>query len=167
MNLALVSALAPLAEEFLFRKLLLERLLPFGEKGAVMVSALAFGLFHGNLYQFFYAFGVGVILGLAYVRSGRFWFPVLLHMGFNFMGSVAALWVLGSGQPAALLLYLTGLLSLVAAGLAFLLADRACFRFRASVSDVPGGQWRRAFLQSPGTWLFLLGCGTLFALNLL
>ena len=79
----------------------------------------------------------------------------------------AALWVLGSGQPAALLLYLTGLLSLVAAGLAFLLADRACFRFRASVSDVPGGQWRRAFLQSPGTWLFLLGCGTLFALNLL
>ena len=48
--------IAPTAEELLFRKLLTERIVKYGELPAVLASGLFFGLFHGNLNQFSYAF---------------------------------------------------------------------------------------------------------------
>ncbi len=167
MNLLLVSVLAPVVEEFLFRKVILDRLLPFGEKPAVVVSALMFGLFHGNLYQVFYAFLVGMVLGLAYVRSGRLGCSILLHILFNFLGSVLASRVLAAGSVVLLNFYVIFLLSLAAAGLAFLLADRQSFRFRRTGEEQPPAAWRQALVRSPGVWLFVLGCGSLFVWNLL
>ena len=61
LQLLLAGLIAPAAEELLFRRLLLRRLRPYGERFALVASALCFGLFHGNLNQFFYAF----LLGLA------------------------------------------------------------------------------------------------------
>lgn len=75
--------LAPFFEELIFRKLLIDRLLPHGEWGAVLVSALLFGLFHGNFYQFFYAALLGSLLALLYLRTGRWSLCVLLHALFN------------------------------------------------------------------------------------
>ena len=51
--------LAPVVEEWIFRKLILQRLSPWGEPVAIFGSAFLFGLFHGNFGQFFYAFAVG------------------------------------------------------------------------------------------------------------
>ena len=48
--------IAPTAEELLFRKLLTERIVKYGELAAVLASGLFFGLFHGNLNQFSYAY---------------------------------------------------------------------------------------------------------------
>ena len=48
--------LAPVFEELVFRKVLVDRVLPYGEWPAILFSGLTFGLFHGNLTQFFYAF---------------------------------------------------------------------------------------------------------------
>ena len=82
--------LAPVMEELLFRKLLIDRAVRYGEKTAVLLSAITFGLFHQNLFQFFYAFGAGLLLAYLYVRSGKLRYPILLHMIVNFMGSVVA-----------------------------------------------------------------------------
>ena len=49
--------LAPIVEEFIFRKLMIDRTAQYGEKIAIFLSAFAFGLLHQNLFQFFYAFG--------------------------------------------------------------------------------------------------------------
>lgn len=80
--------LAPLMEEFIFRRQIIDRTRQYGEKTAVFLSAIMFGLFHQNLYQFFYAFGVGLLLGYMYVRSGRLRYSVFVHMCINFVGSV-------------------------------------------------------------------------------
>ena len=48
--LVMVGAIAPVMEELIFRRLLLDRLRPFGDRCAILVSAVAFGLFHMNLY---------------------------------------------------------------------------------------------------------------------
>ena len=80
--------LAPLFEELIFRKLLIDRLLPHGEAGAVLVSALLFGLFHGNFYQFFYAAAVGALLALLYLRTGKWGLCALLHGLFNLIGGL-------------------------------------------------------------------------------
>ena len=52
----------------------------YGEKTAIVFSALAFALFHMNLFQFFYAFGLGLIFGYVYTRTSRLRYSVLMHM---------------------------------------------------------------------------------------
>ncbi len=87
--------IAPIGEEFIFRKLLMDRLLPFGDASAILVSAAAFGLFHGNFFQFFYAFLVGVVLAYMYAWSGNWLWGVGLHMLINLVGGVIMPYVIG------------------------------------------------------------------------
>ncbi len=81
--------LAPIFEELIMRKLLIDRLSKFGSGFALIVSSVAFGLFHGNFYQFFYAALLGFVLGYLYIRGGLK-YSILLHMIINFMGSMLA-----------------------------------------------------------------------------
>lgn len=80
--------LAPVFEELIFRKLLMDRLLPYGELAAIILTALMFGLIHGNFYQFFYAAAMGTLLAYVYVRSGKLWLSMLMHALFNLFGGV-------------------------------------------------------------------------------
>lgn len=85
--------LAPIVEEFFFRKQLIDRLRLYGERRAVVFSALAFALFHMNVFQFFYAFGLGLVFGYMYMRTSRLRYSLLLHVLINFQGSVVSMWV--------------------------------------------------------------------------
>lgn len=82
--------LAPIIEEFIFRKQLIDRMRVYGSRLAVVLSALMFGLFHGNLSQLFYAAALGLVFGYVYQRTGKMRYSVALHMLINFMGSVIA-----------------------------------------------------------------------------
>lgn len=75
--------LAPIAEECFFRKLFLDRIRTFGEKLAILVSALVFALAHANIYQFFYAFFIGLVFGYVYLHTGKVWVTALLHAIYN------------------------------------------------------------------------------------
>jgi len=81
---------APLGEEFLFRRLLIDRTRRWGELPAVLLSAAMFGAFHLNLYQFFYAALLGLVFGYVYVKTGRLRYTVALHAAINFLGGVIA-----------------------------------------------------------------------------
>ena len=94
LKILFVVILAPVLEEFLFRKQLIDRTRRYGEKTAVLLSALTFGLLHQNLFQFFYAFGLGLIFAYIYLRTGRLRYTVVYHGIINFMGSVLAPWIL-------------------------------------------------------------------------
>ena len=82
--------IAPFFEELVFRKALISRLRVYGERLAVITSAVLFALFHGNLSQMFYAFLLGLVFGYVYLRSGKLRHSLILHMFVNFMGSVLA-----------------------------------------------------------------------------
>ena len=56
--------LAPALEEWIFRKLLVDRTIRYGEGTAIFLSGLMFGLFHGNLNQFVYTF---LVLSLIHI----------------------------------------------------------------------------------------------------
>lgn len=79
---------APFGEELLFRKLLIDRVRRYGDVTSILLSGVLFGLFHGNLFQFFYAALVGMILAYVYTRSGKYLLCVAMHAAINFMGSV-------------------------------------------------------------------------------
>ena len=76
--------LAPLGEELVFRGVVYGQLrkvlkVPF----AVVLSGLAFGLFHGNLVQAVYATVIGCLLALVYEWYGTIAAPMLFHSVAN------------------------------------------------------------------------------------
>ena len=79
---------APIGEELLFRKLIIDRTHRYGAFVSIGLSALLFGLTHGNLYQFFYCFLVGIILGYVYYSSGNILLSIAIHASLNFVGTV-------------------------------------------------------------------------------
>ena len=83
---AVVVILGPMLEELLFRKLIIDRISKYGASAAMLTSALIFGLCHGNLQQFFYAFAVGLFFAFIYLRTGSLRLTALLHMVVNFIG---------------------------------------------------------------------------------
>lgn len=98
-NLVFVAILTPVMEELIFRKIICDRLLPLGEGYAVVISALIFGLAHGNFYQFFYAFLLGLLFAYIYVKTGRIRYSIGYHVLINGLGSVFVPWVLEKTEP--------------------------------------------------------------------
>lgn len=82
-QVVVVTILAPICEELLFRKFIIDRVVNYGEVTAMLVSALMFGLYHGNLAQFVYAFGIGIFFAFIYLRTGKIWYTILFHMFVN------------------------------------------------------------------------------------
>lgn len=102
LKVVVMVILAPVLEEFIFRKKLIDCTRVYGEKTAVVLSALTFALFHTNLFQFFYAFALGWLFAYVYVRTGYLRYSVILHGIINFMGSVLAPALLGALDLEAL-----------------------------------------------------------------
>lgn len=89
-----VGVLVPIAEEMVFRGAILRTLLNLcGHRwrwGAIVLSALLFGLAHGNMAQLLNATLLGCLLGWLYYRSGSIAPGIVFHMVNN---SVAVLLV--------------------------------------------------------------------------
>lgn len=107
-NILIMVICAPIFEEILFRKLLIDRTVRYGDKFAILMSGLFFGLYHGNLYQFFYAFSLGCIFAYIYLKTGNVIYTILLHMCINFLGSVVAVWISSKSGIMELLEALSG-----------------------------------------------------------
>ena len=157
---------SPIVEEYIFRGLLLRRTLVFGEKAACCFTAAAFGLMHMNLYQFFYAFAIGLVLARVAVYTGSIRTGILLHIGINLSGSV--LMPLLEGLPEI------GMWLVTAFFLGILLfGGRLCFRWRrllfsfAPPEEGAGESGLRAVQLwcNSGTVVYLLVCiaGFLYA----
>ena len=72
--------LAPLGEELVFRGLVFGQLRKVGPAWmAIIFSALAFGIFHGNLVQGVYATLLGCLFAGVYELYGTHLVPVLMH----------------------------------------------------------------------------------------
>ena len=93
-NFLVMVITAPIAEELLFRKAIIDRTVHFGEGVSVVFSGLLFGLFHGNLVQFSYAFLIGMLFGFVYVKTRNIFYSIALHMGINFLGSFVSALIL-------------------------------------------------------------------------
>lgn len=100
--------LAPILEEVLFRGLLfrvLRKWISFA--WAMLISALAFGFYHGNLVQFVYAGVCGLLFAYLYEKLGSVLFPIIAHMVMNIVSLVLThmeifAWMMGSVAKALL-----------------------------------------------------------------
>lgn len=165
--LALCTVLmAPLAEEFFFRRVLIDRLRRYGDVPAILISAVIFGLAHGNFSQFFYAFLLGLVFGALYCATGRLRYGIALHMGINFFGSVWSTLLLRRvgtkltaevllGDPIALGMYAVDLAVYGLAVLAFipsLVVLLRRFRPRRWNNPYSAAQWGKIVFLNPAVW---------------
>ena len=178
--------LAPVIEEYIFRKQLIDRMHIYGEKMAVITSALMFGLFHGNLSQLFYAFALGLVFGYVYLKTGKLRYSIGLHMLINFIGSVvgpffleklavldtmetmdmAALepilpWLLGFGA------YVLVLIGLAIAGLVLLCINKRRVSFATADLELPKESRFKTVYMNVGMLLLVIGCMALIIANVI
>lgn len=190
LKILVIVFLAPLLEEYLFRKQIIDRCAQYGEKTAILFSALAFGLFHMNLFQFFYAFGIGLVFGYVYLRTRRLRYSVIMHMIINFIGSVLAplmLSKLGDGvleqlvsgeiddaalmamlpNMTAFIFYVLAILGLSIAGLIILIVKIPKLFFLSASEELMRGERFKTVYVNIGTILFILFCVVFIILNLI
>ncbi|HBU12008.1 MAG TPA: hypothetical protein DEB31_04575 [Clostridiales bacterium] len=166
----------PVIEELVFRKLLIDRLARYGEWVAVFMSALLFGLFHGNFLQFFYAFGLGLAFGHLYYKTGRIWYTILLHCVINTIPNLL-LPILREGRLMPLMIVGMLVLLVVASGvtLTIIWVVRFFRRRRAMgmpalsprVCILPQKGWAGLVFLNPGMLTVLAACVVYFCMELL
>ncbi len=136
----MVGVIAPFLEEFFFRRLLIDRLRPYGEMTCIWTSALLFGLFHGNFTQFFYAAGLGALLAYIYFRSGSFLCVFLLHTVFNLLSGVLPAALMEVENELPYFLYLVIYLAVVLLGVLLFLMNIFSFKPQKQEVSVSGGK---------------------------
>jgi membrane protease YdiL (CAAX protease family) len=72
-------------EELLFRGAILQSLRRFGDGFALLISAILFGIIHGNLVQAPNAFVLGIAIGFFVLKTGSLWTGILIHFFNNSM----------------------------------------------------------------------------------
>ncbi len=177
-----VGILAPIFEELIFRKLLVDRMINHGEFAAILMSGLMFGLFHGNFSQFFYATGLGLFWAFIYIKTGKIWYTILFHMIVNLSSSVVTVYLsqayLQALQTAgedmtgmtqegmlSMLVYLGWmgiLLVCCIAGVILLIVNRKKFSLNANAAGMSKKEAAGSALSSKGMLLYYIPCIILF-----
>lgn len=179
LRILIMVILAPIIEEYIFRKQLIDRMNIYGEGLAVVISALIFGLFHGNLSQLFYAFALGLVFGYVYLKTGRMRYSVGLHMLINFSGSVLApallsgidlttldeaeltdpaAWTAISAQLLPFVVYVLGMIVLALSGLVLFCVKIRNVSFAPTVMELPKGARFKTAYFNIGMILLFIGC---------
>lgn len=123
------GCIIPFVEEFLFRRALYGTLRK--EKhlrclGAVLISSVLFGLYHGRLLQGIYAGLLGILLACLYQCTGTLTASVIVHAAANSSAVLLEMvhygeWIAGSGP---VLLFQTGAALLLAAVISLYLCKK-------------------------------------------
>jgi membrane protease YdiL (CAAX protease family) len=189
LKILVMVILAPVLEELICRKLLIDRTVRYGEKVSVLMSGLIFGLLHQNLFQFFYAFALGCLFAYVYVRTGKIRYTMILHAIVNFLGSVVApailsvvdmdalerleggeftMELLSEVLPGFMLLmaYSTVLMGLSVFGLVLLILKARRLTWKETEQQVPGKKGLKAALVNAGMIVYGLICLVMIVLAL-
>lgn len=162
---------APIMEELMYRKLLIDRIRQYGEGICVVVSGLLFGLAHGNFYQFFYAFALGAIFAYLYLKSGNIKYTIVFHMIINFIGGIFPMLLLrlmksniflGSLITLTFGLFVLGFLGV---GIALFVMNRKKIHLEPGQFWLPRGSRFRTVVLNVGMVLYFLISIVMFVLS--
>lgn len=96
------TAIIPaICEEFAMRCCSLQLLRKYGKGFAVFAVSIVFGLLHGNVIQFIFAFLIGLVLGLVTIKTGSIVPAVLIHALNNGVSVVNSILTYTSGEDMA------------------------------------------------------------------
>lgn len=86
-----VCIVGPFLEEFLFRGFVLHETYSVSPMLGIVISAVLFGLFHGNFEQAINATLLGLLLGYVTLKANSIWPAVCMHIANNSFSCIATL----------------------------------------------------------------------------
>lgn len=86
-----IGILAPLMEELIFRKTVIDNFSKYGPGAAILVSSVMFGLFHGNFSQCFMAMALGAVFAYVYCFTGNIKYTIAMHMTVNIFNVISGM----------------------------------------------------------------------------
>ena len=92
----IIAVLPAVTEELLYRGIVLNGLRGLGKWPAILLSALAFCLMHGNIAQFPYTFLLGIVLGYVMFETANLCLCIIIHF-FNNATVLTQMYI--SGDP--------------------------------------------------------------------
>jgi len=105
---------APLFEEFLLRKIMMDGLLKnYKPLTVIVTTAVFFAVFHMNLVQGAYTFFLGLYLAYIYYLTGSFWLVTIIHSVNNLYAVLVRLVPEAVISPIAYSLMFAGFISLI------------------------------------------------------
>lgn len=154
-----VIVIPPLVEEVMFRGVVLQSLRRYGDGFAVLVSAMMFGLYHGNFIQMIFAFICGLAMGFAVIRTNSLLPSIIIHFVNNSVSLAVEMVSRYYGQSMAN--YVNNILSIaiIALGLIsvfFLASKRKLFTGKRSGSILPLSSRMAAAFGNAGAVFFIL-----------
>lgn len=195
LNFVLMVIVAPVVEEYVFRKVIVDRTVRYGQGIAIAASGLMFGLFHGNLNQFAYAVVLGAFFAFIYVKTGNLKITIAMHAIVNFMGSMVSgalfklinydeLMAAVEADPNNMelmmelmmehwvgwllfMLYIVLLIALVIAGIVLAIVFFRKFKLEPGREQIPKGKFFNVLFVNPGMMVFCLVWVALIVIQLL
>lgn len=155
---------APLFEEFLFRKLLIDRVQQYGDVTAALLSAVLFGLSHGNFYQFFYAFGLGLVFSYVYLNTGKLRYTIAFHAIINFIGSIVVLYL--GGNRLFIIPYMLFLLCAIILSIIFITVFHKEIYLQPAPVRLSFGNYLKTTLYNGGMVLFIGIAAVIFPITI-
>lgn len=116
-NVLRVSIVAALTEELSLRGYVMGNLRLFGDKFAVIASAIVFALMHGNLIQAPFALIAGFALGYLSIKTGSMWTAIVIHALNNLLSLVVSYSADVLGDDTVNVLYTFVVYGLILAGI--------------------------------------------------
>lgn len=83
-SLICAGIIGPILEELIFRGIVYNRLKEITNiKKSKIITGLMFGIFHGNIIQFIYAFLFNIVLTKSYDKDNNILNPIIIHVSAN------------------------------------------------------------------------------------
>ena len=158
-SLIFVGILSPIIEELLFRGVMLNKIRIYGDKVAIITTAIIFGLFHANFSQFFYAVALGCIFAYVTLKTGTIKYSIILHMAVNIVGSVIMPAVIGDGSNVTMVSIASVILILIAiVGIILLIMNKKNISLTNGEIKLEKGTAFKTIWVNPGMIIYVVIC---------
>lgn len=149
-----VAIVPALVEEFALRGVLLSSLRRYGNAFAIVASAFAFGIFHGDAAQIPFAFICGLFFAYAVIATESLWTGIIIHAMNNSLSCISSVIMQVADEDAANVFFTV--VSLGGIVLAFICLFIYIYLYKGSILkqtanpyDIAGGQRVATVLASP------------------
>ena len=156
LNILVTCITAPIAEELMYRKFLIDRLSIYSKVLAIFSSGIMFGIFHTNFQQIFGAMFGGWAFAYAYAETGNILITISYHIYENsFVSLITFLYPKDkNNQTKEKIFTLLVLIKLINGIIGIIIL--IIYRKKIKVSgeeNKSGDKWK--FFKSYGMWIFV------------
>lgn len=130
-----VAIIPAICEEFAMRCCSLQLLRKYGKGFAIFAVSIVFGILHGNVIQFVFAFCIGIVLGYVTIKTDSVIPAILIHALNNGMSAVQSIVTFAAGEKISDYITIGMYIGWIAIGIIGLVYLLATGEFKSRAED--------------------------------